>query len=123
MGAPDSSIAATARSTDMRCFRMWAGYWILPQPAHARLHAYRGSSSTSKGNLSRLASRWATRYVAILMLCRRGTDISAPRSIGEDAPDGGRKREPDGLLRRVAFVDLDGTQLAERVDDARDERL
>ena len=33
-----------------------AGCWILPQPAHLRLHANNGSSSTTSGNLSRAAA-------------------------------------------------------------------
>ena len=38
IGAPDSSIAASAWSTGIRFFRMCSGYWIFPQNEHARLH-------------------------------------------------------------------------------------
>ena len=49
MGTPHSSTAARQAST-VRCFlRIWAGYWILPQPAHARLHRNRGSSIRTNG--------------------------------------------------------------------------
>src|SRR5262249_44090145 len=49
IGAPHSSTAATACSTGMRCFSTEAGCWILPQPAHLRLQANRGSSSMISG--------------------------------------------------------------------------
>ena len=49
IGAPHSSTAATACSTGIRCFSSEAGCWILPQPAHLRLHAYSGSSSMISG--------------------------------------------------------------------------
>ncbi len=52
IGAPHSSIAASALSTGIRCLRMCCGYWIFPQTAHARLHWKSGSSSTSSGNFS-----------------------------------------------------------------------
>ena len=38
IGAPHSSIAPTACSTDMRRRSTCSGCWILPQPAHSRLH-------------------------------------------------------------------------------------
>ena len=75
MGAPLSSMAETACSTDIRCLRMWAGYWIFPQPAHARLHAYSGSSSTISGNLSRFRIFCFARYVPTLICCRMETGI------------------------------------------------
>ena len=61
IGAPHSSMAASACSTGIRCFSMDAGSWILPQPAQARLHANNGSSSTISGNLSLRASFWPIR--------------------------------------------------------------
>ncbi len=61
IGAPHSSIAAMACSTGMRCLSRLAGCWILPQPAHFRLQANSGSSSTSSGNFSRRASFWRIR--------------------------------------------------------------
>ena len=50
IGAPLSSTAPIACSTGIRCLRMVCGCWILPQPAHFRLQANSGSSSTSSGN-------------------------------------------------------------------------
>ena len=49
IGAPHSSTAARHRST-VRCFlRICAGYWILPQPAQARLQRNNGSSMSTSG--------------------------------------------------------------------------
>ena len=50
IGAPLSSTAPIACSTGIRCLRMVCGCWILPQPAHFRLQANSGSSSTRSGN-------------------------------------------------------------------------
>ena len=61
IGAPDSSTAPMACSTGIRCFSRLAGCWIFPQPAHLRLQAKSGSSSTISGNLSRRASFWRIR--------------------------------------------------------------
>ncbi len=61
IGAPHSSIAPRACSTGIRCLRMVCGCWILPQPAHFRLHANSGSSSTSSGNFFLPASFWRIR--------------------------------------------------------------
>ncbi len=61
IGAPHSSMAASACSTGIRCFSRLAGCWILPQPAHLRLQANSGSSSTSSGNLSLRLSFWRIR--------------------------------------------------------------
>ena len=48
-GAPHSSTAARHCST-VRCFlRICAGYWILPQPAQARLQRNNGSSISTSG--------------------------------------------------------------------------
>ena len=61
IGAPDSSIAATASSTLTRLRRISVGYWILPHPAHSRLHANNGSSSTMSGKCSRREIFWRAR--------------------------------------------------------------
>ena len=61
IGAPHSSIAASACSTGIRCLRMVCGCWILPQPAHLRLQANSGSSSTISGNFLFPASFWRIR--------------------------------------------------------------
>jgi len=58
IGAPHSSIAASACSTGIRRFNVASGCWILPQPTHSRLHWNSGSSSTSSGKRSRPASLW-----------------------------------------------------------------
>jgi hypothetical protein len=49
MGAPHSSTAARHFSTLRFLRRIWAGYWILPQPAQARLQRNRGSSISTNG--------------------------------------------------------------------------
>ena len=72
IGAPHSSIAANACSTGIRCLSTSCGCWIFPQPAHLRLQANSGSSSTSSGNLSLLASFWRIRYAPIRTLWRSG---------------------------------------------------
>ncbi len=72
IGAPHSSIAPIACATGIRCFSSVCGCWILPHPAHLRLHANSGSSSTRRGNLSLRASFWRIRYAPIRMLCRSG---------------------------------------------------
>jgi len=43
------------REKDWR-FRTWAGYWILPHPAQARLQRNRGSSISTSGYCFRRAS-------------------------------------------------------------------
>ena len=72
IGAPHSSIAASACATGIRCLSTSCGCWILPQPAHLRLHAKSGSSSTSSGNLSFPAIFWRIRYAPIRRLWRSG---------------------------------------------------
>src|SRR3984957_4770298 len=76
IGAPHSSTAPIACSTGMRCLSTVCGCWILPQPAHLRLHANSGSSSTSSGNLLLRASFCFIRYDPIRMLWRIDTLIS-----------------------------------------------
>ena len=49
IGAPHSSTARKHSSGVRFCFSTWAGYWILPQPAHARLHRNSGSSISTNG--------------------------------------------------------------------------
>ena len=61
MGAPHSSMAASACSTGIRCLSRVCGCWIFPQPAHFRLHANSGSSSTSSGNFLVPVSFWRIR--------------------------------------------------------------
>src|SRR5215469_14488377 len=78
IGAPHSSIAASACSTGIRCFSRLAGCWILPQPAHFRLQANSGSSSTSSGNLSLRLSFWRIRYDPTRRLWRSGMLTVAP---------------------------------------------
>src|SRR3989441_3805099 len=77
IGAPHSSTAARHRST-VRCFlRICAGYWILPQPAHARLHRKRGSSIRTKGYRLRPRSFCLTTYPATVAICEIGTLIDS----------------------------------------------
>ena len=57
IGAPHSSTAFRHCST-VRCFRrIWPGYWILPQPAQARLQRNSGSSIRTSGYCLRPRSR------------------------------------------------------------------
>ena len=51
----------TAWAIGIRCFSRAAGCWILPQPAHLRLQANSGSSSSSNGYFSRPRSFWPIR--------------------------------------------------------------
>src|SRR5690349_7709565 len=103
IGAPHSSIAASACSTGMRCFSRLAGCWILPHPAHFRLHANSGSSSTSSGNLERRASFWRNRYVPTRMLWRNGILMLAlPPWAGRNGCSQWRRRarlRPPGRAR------------------------
>ena len=77
IGAPASSIAATACSTGIRCFSTEAGCWIFPQPLHLRLQANSGSSSTSSGNFLTPRSFCFIRCAPMRMLTDSGIDISA----------------------------------------------
>src|SRR5690349_8401301 len=115
-GAPHSSMAATAVSTVMRCLRMFAGYWIFPHPAHARLHANSGSSSTTSGNFSRFRSFCFIRYAPTRACWRKVTAISSPpgvRSIHRTKLDG--QRELQGLLDYVALANGYRTEPRQRV--------
>ncbi len=49
MGAPHSSTALKHCSGVRFFLRMWAGYWIFPQPAQARLQRKSGSSIRTSG--------------------------------------------------------------------------
>ena len=64
-----------ACSTGMRCLSTSCGCWILPQPAHLRLHANSGSSSTISGNFLFLVSFCFIRYDPMRMLWRMDTLI------------------------------------------------
>ncbi len=61
IGAPASSMAPTACSTGIRCLSSDAGWAIFPQPAHLRLQANSGSSSTRIGNFFLPRSRCSIR--------------------------------------------------------------
>src|SRR5712692_2979613 len=77
MGAPHSSTARRHCST-VRCFlRICAGYWILPQPAHARLHRKRGSSIRTRGYRVRPRSFCLTTYPATVAIWEIGTLIDS----------------------------------------------
>ena len=83
-GAPMVSIAAKASSGVRRCRRISVGYWILPQPGHARLQAKSGSSSTMSGYLSTLRILFFARYAAMRRFWRRGI------ATGDYTSKGGR---------------------------------
>ena len=76
IGAPHSSTALTHCST-VRCFlSTWAGYWILPQPAQARLHRKSGSSMRTSGYRFRPRSFCLITYEATVNICDTGTLMS-----------------------------------------------
>ena len=66
-----------ACSTGIRCLSTVCGCWIFPQPAHFRLHANSGSSSTISGNFLFRLSFWRIRYEPMRMLWRRDTLMTA----------------------------------------------
>jgi hypothetical protein len=49
IGVPHSSTALKHSSGVNSFFKIWAGYWIFPQPAQARLQRKSGSSIKTKG--------------------------------------------------------------------------
>src|SRR6476659_3483786 len=73
MGAPHSS-AAAKHCSGVSCFlRMWAGYWILPQPAQARLQRKSGSSMSTSGYCFRPLSFCLSTYEATVHIWVIGT--------------------------------------------------
>src|SRR6266702_3636351 len=131
IGAPHSSMAASACSTGIRCLSTEAGSWILPQPAHARLQANSGSSSTISGNLSLRASFWLMRYIPIRRLWRSGIDTWAPAFSSVTSclvsyrrsccqPQFLRQPELDGLRCHDDFLRLDLAEPGQRLDDLPD---
>src|SRR6266851_143212 len=115
MGAPHSSTARRHCST-VRCFlRICAGYWILPQPAHARLHRKRGSSISTRGYRVRPRSFCLTTYPVTVAIWEIGTLIDSRTPFvchGGDgslgSPTGVHCPTPDGR---------DGVQAVEYHDD------
>src|SRR5260370_10623083 len=75
IGVPHSSTALKHSSGVNSLLRMWAGYWILPQPAHARLQRNSGSSISTKGYRLRPLSFCLRTYVATVHACEIGTGI------------------------------------------------
>src|SRR5438093_99616 len=73
IGAPHSSAAAQHCSGVRRLSKTWSGYWILPQPAHARLQRNRGSSISTSGYRLTPLSFWASTYVATVYIWETGT--------------------------------------------------
>src|SRR6266446_10405578 len=81
MGAPHSSTALRHAST-VRCFRrIWAGYWILPQPAQARLQRNKGSSINTSGYRVLPASFCLITYDATVIIWDIGTLIADYSSV------------------------------------------
>src|SRR5579872_7208481 len=73
MGAPHSS-TALKHSSGVSCrFRMWAGYWIFPHPAQARLQRNKGSSIRTSGYCLRPEIFCRSTYVATVHICETGT--------------------------------------------------
>src|SRR5713226_611645 len=101
IGAPHSSAAAQHCSGVRRLSRTWSGYWILPQPAHARLQRNRGSSISTSGYRLTPLSFWASTYDATVYICETGTamlgslvavrerTLSPPRRQRQCLPFGG----------------------------------
>src|SRR3972149_405915 len=77
--------------SSVRCFlRIWAGYWILPHPAHVRLQRKSGSSISTNGYRSRRESFCLRTYAATVHIWESGTlIIHLPRGGG-----GGRPHPP-----------------------------
>src|SRR6266849_6717776 len=75
IGAPHSSTALKQSSGERSVFRMWAGYWILPHPAQARLQRNSGSSISVSGYRFRPFSFCLRTYVATVHICEIGTGI------------------------------------------------
>src|SRR5271165_105561 len=94
IGAPHSSTAPTACATGIRRRSSCSGCWILPQPEQARLHWNSGSSSTIRGNFSRLASRCRIRYQPMRVLCLTRTDMPATLVAGAPVVKGVVDRAP-----------------------------
>ena len=113
IGAPDSITAPTACSTGIRCLSTSCGCWILPQPAHARLHANSGSSSTTSGNFLLRSSFCFATYVPTRIACRNGHRHYRRTSLGS-------------VKRTVSVVtdrsdDVQPAEAAEGVDQLSDE--
>src|SRR5215472_18732968 len=75
MGVPHSSTALKHSSGDSSDFRMCAGYWILPQPAEARLQRNNGSIISTNGYRLRPCTFCFRTYVATVHICETGTGI------------------------------------------------
>src|SRR5580704_14582528 len=75
IGVPHSSTALKLSSGDSSVFRICAGYWILPQPAHARLQRNSGSSISTNGYRSRPINFCFRTYVATVHACDTGTGM------------------------------------------------
>src|SRR3990172_3322107 len=86
-GAPHSS-TAFRHCSSVRCFlRIWAGYWILPHPAHVRLQRKSGSSISTNGYRSRRESFCLRTYAATVHIWESGTlIIHLPRGGGGGPP-------------------------------------
>src|SRR5216683_4291737 len=75
IGVPHSSTALKHSSGVKSVFRIWAGYWILPHPAQARLQRNSGSSISTNGYRFRPLSFCFRTYVATVHICETGTGI------------------------------------------------
>src|SRR6267378_8630171 len=75
IGVPHSSTALKHSSGLNSVFKMCAGYWILPHPAHARLQRNSGSSISTNGYRFCPFSFCLRTYVATVHICEIGTGI------------------------------------------------
>src|SRR6476660_2570544 len=72
MGAPHSSAAARHSSTESFSLIVSAYSRMRPQPVHVRLHACRGSSIITRGNLSTPRSLLPAMYLDMLVVIVSG---------------------------------------------------
>src|SRR5215467_8725307 len=75
IGVPHSSTALKHSSGVNSLFSMCGGYWILPQPAQARLQRKSGSNINTKGYRLRPFSFCFKTYVATVHACEIGMGI------------------------------------------------
>src|SRR5580704_4935303 len=105
IGVPHSSTALKHCSGVRFFFSTWAGYWIFPQPAQARLQRKRGSSMSTSGYCLLPRRRCLSTYVATVHIWDIGTPISnLPMQNGRlDGPrdDGGYRKTGAVQIIRV----------------------
>ena len=107
-----------ACSTGIRRRRTWSGCWILPQPAQARLHWNSGSSSTSSGNFSRLASSGAPGRLPIRRLCLQWNGHQRRTSHSAGSVERGHSRSITVVLHHLDAARALTSAATTRCDEA-----